>query len=573
MTTSIPFSALLAPKGNPRRAYDKTAIEGFAQSIKKDGVLQNLVVRPEGKGTYRVVIGKRRYLALKLLRERGEIDDAYRVPIGLRRDASKADLDRMATVENVQREPLDPIDEAESFARLLVKGAKIEDISAETGVSVPTIRRRLALAALAPEVKEAVRAKALPLSLAEALTLAPQAEQKGLLREIKRSGRIDARQLREHIVGEKPSVAIAIFPVEQYKGTFTKDLFAEKETTYFDDRGQFMALQKEAVDAQAEALRKEFAWVELATEHTVPWWQYREAKGKEPKGAVIHAAPTGRVEVRKGLVKHEVDKAAVEPVRKKEKAKDRPAYSRATVRYANAHKTLAVQMALMANPRKAKEAAVMLLLGSSSASVGVSLRAHEALRELPRRLAESSALAAIEKTAQTCLRSLGIEHRGTPERPSWEHVLNVRLDWNKLLPAVRLLDESALDRLLSLLLILCFGMRSLEHAEPADSLFSELAADLALDMRAVWTPDAVFLSGLSRDNLMKIALECGATRKHPGLGKATKKELVVTLASYFKRTADPKATLDEHDTKGRTWLPECMRLVPLKLEKANVTSQ
>ncbi len=564
MTASVPFSALLAPKGNPRRAYDKKAIESFAKSIKRDGVLQNLIVSPEGKGAFRVVIGKRRYLALKFLKERGEIDDAYRVPIALRRDASKADLDRMATVENVQREPLDPIDEAESFARLLTKGAKVEDVSAETGVSVPTIRRRLALATLAPEVKEAVRAKELPLSLAEVLTLARQAEQKGLLREIKRNGRVDARQLREHIVGEKPSVATAIFPLERYKGTFTKDLFAEKDTTYFDDPEQFMALQKEAVDAQAEALRKDFTWVEVATEHAVPWWQYREGKGKEPKGAIVHLAPSGRVEVRKGLVKHQVDRGVAKAEGKKEKPRERPAYSRATVRYANAHKTLAVQMALMDSPRKAKEAAAMLLLGASSGRVGVSLRPHEALHELPRRAAESNAHAAIEKSAATCLRSLSIEYRGTPERPNWEHLLHVGSDWDRLLPAVRSLDESALDRLLSLLPILCFGMRSLEHVEPVDSLFSGLAADLVLDMRAIWTPDAVFLSGLSRADLMKVAAECGATRKHPGLGKATKKELVATLASYFKRTADPKAALDEHDAKGRAWLPECMMLVPPK---------
>jgi len=560
MATSVPFAALRAPKDNPRRAYDKKAIEGLAQSIKKDGVLQNLIVRPEGDDAYRIVAGKRRYLALKVLKERGEIDDAYRVPIRFPKKTAKADLDRVATVENVQREPLDPIDEAESFARLLTKGVKVEDISAETGVSVPTIRRRLALANLAREVKEAVRAKALPLSLAEALTLAPPAEQKGLLRAVKRYGRIDARQLRNHILGEKPSLATAIFPVEKYKGSFTKDLFAEKETTYFDDREQFMALQKGAVDMQAEALRKEFAWVEVATDHSVSWWQYREAKGKEPRGAIIHLAPSGRVEVRKGLVKHEVDAKAARPERTKEKPKERPTYSRATVRYANAHKTLTVQAALMGNPRKAKETAVMLLLGAKSAVAGVSLKAHEALRELPRRGAESNALATIEKTAQVGLRSLGIEHRATPEKPNWERLLDTQPSPSKLLPVVRVLDEGALDRLLSLLLILCFGMRSLEHVEPSDSLFSGLVADLALDMRAVWTPDAVFLSGLSRDDLMKAANECGATRKHPGLGKATKKELVATLTSYFKRTADSKATLDESDAKGRAWLPVCMHL-------------
>ncbi len=236
MPTTVPFAALLPPKGNPRRAFDKKAIEGLAQSIKKDGVLQNLIVRPEGKSAYRVVTGKRRYLALKHLNDKGEIEGTYRVPVKLPGKASKADLDRIATVENVQREPLDPIDEAEAFAKLLVKGATLDDVSSESGVSIPVIRKRLALAGLAPEVKDAVRAKALQLSLAEVFTLAPQSEHKSLLKEVKRFGRIDARQLREHIVGEKPSVALAVFPLETYTGTFTKDLFAEKETTYFDDR-------------------------------------------------------------------------------------------------------------------------------------------------------------------------------------------------------------------------------------------------------------------------------------------------------------------------------------------------
>lgn len=561
MATTAPFSALLAPKGNPRRAFDKKALEGLAQSIKKDGVLQNLVVRSEGKGTFRVVAGKRRYLALKLLNERGDIADTYRVPIKLPGNASAADLDRIATVENVQREPLDPIDEAEAFAKLLTKGAKVEDVSAETGVSVPTIRRRLALADLAPEVKEAVHAKALPLSLAEALTLAPQAEQKKLLVEIKRYGQLDARQLREHILGEKPSLAAAIFPVERYTGTFTKDLFAEKETTYFHDREQFMALQREAVDAKADALRKECAWVEVATEHTVPWWQYREAKKKEPCGAIIHLSPSGRVDVRTGLVKHEVDRGIAKEERK-EKPKDRPAYSRPTLRYANAHKTLAVQMALMDNPRRAKEAGAMLLLANGTVDAGLSLRPHDALRELARDPQSSKAYVMLEEAAQKLLLLLGIAHHASEEMPAWLRLFNLGADWTHVLPALRSMDDAKLDCLVSILLVLCLGIRRLDEAEPSETLFAELAKDLPLSMREVWTPDEVFLTGLRKDALLAVATECGAARKHPGLSAATKKELVATLASYFGRTADPKASLDESDAKGRAWLPECMRLVP-----------
>lgn len=568
MATSVPFSALLAPKANPRRAFDQKAIEGLAQSIKRDGVLQNLVVRPEGKGEYRVVIGKRRYLALKHLSDRGDIERGYRVPIRLAGDkASKADLDRIATVENVQREALDPVDEAEAFALLLTKGAKIEDVSAETGISVPTIRRRVALADLAPEVKEAVRVKALPLSLAEALTLAPQAEQMGLLKEIKRHGHIDARQLRAHILDEKPTLATAIFSVEQYKGTVTKDLFAEKETTYFDDREQFMALQKEAVETQAESLRKEFAWVEVATDQSVPWWQYREAKGKEPRGAIVHLAPSGRVEVRKNLVKQEVDPTVTKPERKKDKqrANERPTYSKPTLRYVNAHKTLALQMVLMENSRKAKEAAAVLLLGGSRGAA-ISLKAHDALRELTKHPGSSSAYEFIDTCASKLLAKLGLRSEGADGVSSWSRLHHAGMDWTQVIAGVQSLTLAELDALVALVVIVCLGTDQMEGVEPDHTFFSGLAKDLALDMRKVWTPDVIFLSGLRKDDLLKIASECGAARKHSGLPKASKKELVATLASFFKRTADPKATLDEHDAKGRTWLPDCMRMAKVGLE-------
>ena len=560
MATTAPFSALLAPKGNPRRAFDKKAIEGLAQSIKRDGVLQNLIVKPEGKNGFRVVTGKRRYLALKLLSDRGDIADTYRVPIKLSGNASAADLDRIATVENVQREALDPIDEAEAFAKLLTKGAKAENISAETGVSVPTIRRRLALADLAPEVKEAVRAKALPLSLAEALTLAPQGEQKGLLKEIKRYGHIDARQLRAHILDEKPSVATAVFPLEKYKGTFTKDLFAEKETTYFDDREQFATLQRQAVETQAEALRKEFAWVEVAAEQTVPWWQYREAKAKEAKGAIIHLSPSGRVEVRKGLIKHEVDKSVAKRERKKEKPTERPAYSRPTLRYVNAHVTLATQMALMENPRKAKEATAILLLGGCPGAA-ISLKAHEALRELAKQPGSSNAYELVDTCAQKLLGKLGVRAETKDGPPSWARLHHAAGDWTHVIAGIRSLTGVELDALIAMLVILCLGVKHIEAAEPEGTFFSDLGKDLALDMRKVWTPDEVFLAGLQRDDLLKVAGDCGASPKHPGLARASKKELVATLSSYFKRTADPKAALDEHDAKGRAWLPECMRVV------------
>ena len=79
---TVSLSSLEPGRSNPRKAMDRNGLEGLAASIRNDGLLQNLVVRPvKGKRQhYRVVSGERRYRALKLLQERGEVDGDFAFP-------------------------------------------------------------------------------------------------------------------------------------------------------------------------------------------------------------------------------------------------------------------------------------------------------------------------------------------------------------------------------------------------------------------------------------------------------------------------------------------------------------
>jgi thiaminase (transcriptional activator TenA) len=99
---TVALSSLEPGRGNPRNTMDRNGLEGLAASIRNDGLLQNLVVRPvKGKGQhYRIVSGERRYRALKLLEERGEVDGDYAVPVEIRDSLTKDDSLRIATVEN-----------------------------------------------------------------------------------------------------------------------------------------------------------------------------------------------------------------------------------------------------------------------------------------------------------------------------------------------------------------------------------------------------------------------------------------------------------------------------------------
>lgn len=557
----VPLASLLPPKGNPRRTYDPSLVEGLAESIKTDGLLHNLLVEPADDGKYRVVTGKRRLLALKLLKKRREIDGEYKVPVEVRKNLDEADALRIATVENVQREPLNPMDEADAFAGMLQNGATIEDVAAKTGLSDPTVRRRLALASLCKEAKELVRNGNLPLGIAEAMTLGNADQQRAILKEFKAGAELDRDAIRDMLLGEKPSAAIAIFPLEKYSGTFTRDLFGDEESTFFDDVEQFFALQKQAVEELAEKCRKRFAWVDILNVYTVPWWQYREAEKKDEQGVVINLSPTGRVEVREKLTRHEVKEEVAQETRETPIApKERTAYGPSLLRYVANHKSIAVQAALVDNVRKAKEVAAVLLLTDGYNGGPVRVTPHPCLAYFGQAEIKAKGYAVIETQARKLAQAIGLLPKG-------KRANGVAVDPNLFhsgdplaaYAAVQQLADEDLDALMAYLLVLSFGQEHSEELDSGESFFNRLAQDLGVSMRQWWTPDEAFLSGLKRDQLAQVAVESGASLRLGKLNGMSKKELVEGLVRYFERTADPKAKLDEHDAKGREWLPGTLK--------------
>lgn len=554
---SVPLSALCPPKDNPRRILDKADIAGLADSIKTDGVLQNLIVQPEDDGKFRVVSGKRRLLALKLLKRQGAIDGDFKVPVEVRRNLDHGDALRIATVENVQRADLNPMDEAEAFAAMLQNGAALEDLSAKTGLSLQTIRRRLALADLCDAVKVAIRNGELPLGIAEAMTLGAEDQQRSLLNDIKEGADLDRDAIREMLLAEKPSAAIAIFPLEKYTGTFTRDLFGDEESTFFDDVEQFFALQKEAVEALAEKYRKRAAWVDVFNVYAVSWWHYREAKRGKPAGVVINLKPTGRVEVEKGLARHEVKQEVVEATKETTEApSERPVVAKGLIRYAALQKSMAVQAALFANPRKAKEMAAVYLLLAFGPNHPVRINAHPCIAGCGALEKKPKAFTLVHAEASRLLGSVGMSVDDDGEIPT-------RTGSNgnsalELYEAVQALSNEDLDRLTILLILLSFGQRGVEELDTEESLFNRVAAELCLILRDWWTPDAEFLALMRKEQLEAVAIESGASLRMGKLKDYSKKDLVDALAWYFEVTADPAATLEEHDQKGRTWLPGVM---------------
>jgi ParB family chromosome partitioning protein len=553
---SIPLSALSPPQDNPRRSIDQAKIASLAESIKTDGVLQNLVVEPEGSN-FRVVTGSRRFLALKLLEEQGAIDRGYKVPVEIRKNLTNGDGRRIAIVENVQRADLDPIDEAEAFAEVLQNGGDLDDLSAKTGLSQQTIRRRLALANLCGPVKEAVRNGELPLGIAESMTLGTEEQQQALLNDIREGAELDRDSIREMLLTQKPSAAVAIFPLETYTGTYTRDLFGDEESTFFDDVDQFFVLQNEAVETLAEEHCKIAAWVDVLNTYAVNWWLYREAEEGAAAGVVINLKPTGVVEVREGLARHEVKEEVVEATREAPEApKERAAVSNGLIRYVALHKSMAVQAALLANPRKLKEVVARCLLVALGTNNAVRIDVHPCLTAFAASEQKPQAFMLIHAEASRLLRRVGMSLDDCEHVPTWTSINgNSPL---ALYQALQTFSDEDLERITEIVVLLSFGQIGVDKLDSEDSMFNRVAADLQVTLRDWWVPDEDFLELLRKDQLEAIAIESGASMHMGKFKDYSKRELIRALARYFGRTADPTATLDEHDQRGRLWLPGAM---------------
>ena len=552
--TTVPLGSLLAPKGNPRRTLDNAEVKTLARSIAVDGVLQNLIVRPEGDEVFRVVSGKRRYLALKLLNKQGAIDETYEVPVEIKDELTDDEALRLATVENVQREQLHPLDEAEAFAKLLQAGGTIEAIVEKTGLSTPTVKRRLALASLAPEAKKALRDGTITRSIAEALTIGSHARQRSILEGILQyEDEPDADDIRHMLLNGKPSVAMAIFPREQYTGAIASDLFADEETTYFEDVDEFMRLQQAVVDELAEQHRAAAAWVDVLNLYTVPWWQYRQADEGEPSGVVINLHPSGSVEIREGLARHRIEPRVVEVTQETPMAprvRERPEFTATFLEYIAHQRSAAVQAALLANPRKAKEVAALLLLNGLKFDQGVRLSIHHC-HFVPASERDQCSHGAIDEIASGIADRLGLTR--TEDDRGIER-LSTRASTADLYELIGRLSDEELDRLIVLLPILCFGQQDATRPDSGESLMNRVAVDLGLRLRKWWRPDAAFLSALRRDQIMPIAVETGAAEYLQGLHERSKKDVIEALVGFFAaEQSDPENP--DGDRRAKDWLP------------------
>lgn len=144
---AIRLSEIEPNRSQPRKTFDETAIAALADSIREHGVLQPLLVRPMPSGGYQIVAGERRWRAARML----GLDE---VPVVVR-DLSDLESAQIALIENLQRENLNPIEEALGYRRLQDDfDMKQEDIAKTVGKSRSAVANAIRLLRLPEEVQE-----------------------------------------------------------------------------------------------------------------------------------------------------------------------------------------------------------------------------------------------------------------------------------------------------------------------------------------------------------------------------------------------------------------------------------
>ena len=169
---AVPIEAIRPSPFQPRRRFAEAELDGLVQSIREKGVIQPLLVRPvEGEGSepgtdFELVAGERRWRAA----QRAGLHEVP-VVIGPFGDSEVLEI---ALVENLQREDLTPLEEAEAYSRLMHEFGRSQAEVAETiGKSRSHVANTLRLLALPSAVKQQLEEKALTAGHARALLAAP----------------------------------------------------------------------------------------------------------------------------------------------------------------------------------------------------------------------------------------------------------------------------------------------------------------------------------------------------------------------------------------------------------------
>jgi ParB family chromosome partitioning protein len=205
----LPVDAIHPNPKQPRKRFDGEAGSGLAESVKREGVIQPLLVRPRAAGGYEIVAGERRWRAA---RAAGQAT----VPVVVR-ETDDRDTLLLGLIENVAREQLTPVEEARAYAVLLDEfGLALGDVAERVGRSKPSVSNRIRLLDLPDDVLGMLERGQLTEGHARAVLAVPDHDgRRRLAREIVQKGlSVRAAEQRAKWAGARRKPRVNATPVD-----------------------------------------------------------------------------------------------------------------------------------------------------------------------------------------------------------------------------------------------------------------------------------------------------------------------------------------------------------------------
>lgn len=219
----LPLAQIVAGN-NPRKYFDPAEMDELVASIKANGIIQPIVVRPVGNGQFAIVAGERRFRAAGT----AQLAD---IPAVIK-ELSDEDADRLALVENTDRSDMSVSEEAEAAGKVLERANGDRDEAARLlGWPLSKLSRRIALLNLIPEAMEALTERKILVGHAELLATVPQDKQAKALDNIINM-KLSVQQVRDFLVKVSTDFKTAIFDTSdcsacKYNSNIQSSLFTE----------------------------------------------------------------------------------------------------------------------------------------------------------------------------------------------------------------------------------------------------------------------------------------------------------------------------------------------------------
>jgi ParB family chromosome partitioning protein len=218
----LPVDAIHPNPRQPRKRFDGEAGSGLTESVKRQGVIQPLLVRTRQAGGYELIAGERRWRAAR--------DAGHATVPAVVREADDRDTLVLGLIENVAREQLSPVEEARAYAVLLDEfGLALGEVAERVGRSKPSVSNRIRLLDLPDDVLGMLERGQLTEGHARAVLAVPDHEgRRRLAREIVQKGlSVRAAEQRAKWAGAKQKPRLRVAPVDPALATRVRDALAQ----------------------------------------------------------------------------------------------------------------------------------------------------------------------------------------------------------------------------------------------------------------------------------------------------------------------------------------------------------